>query len=92
VPLERFGVVQFADAPEPLSPDTHHESMHRRVPPGDGILPLRRFCDSISAKGYDGVVSTEVLSQQWRHGDLHEFTRASLDSSRALWNASIAKT
>ncbi|MGW0661449.1 sugar phosphate isomerase/epimerase family protein [Streptodolium elevatio] len=85
LPLDRFGFVQFADAPAPVSDDIHHESMHRRVLPGEGVFELRRFCDAVTGKGYDGVVSMEVLSEQWRQADLGDFARATLDSARRLW-------
>lgn len=85
LPVERFGFVQFADAPDPVSDDIHHESMHRRVLPGEGVFDLRRFCDTVGAKGYDGVVSMEVLSEQWRDADLTKFARATLVAGRELW-------
>ncbi|WP_436778313.1 sugar phosphate isomerase/epimerase family protein [Yinghuangia sp. YIM S09857] len=85
LPLERFGFVQFADAPEQVSDDIHQESMQRRVLPGEGVFDLRRFCDAVTGKGYDGVVSVEVLSERWRAADLGEFARATLRSTRDLW-------
>ncbi|WTW99561.1 sugar phosphate isomerase/epimerase [Streptomycetaceae bacterium NBC_01309] len=85
LPLERFGFVQFADAPAPVSEDIHHESMQRRVLPGEGVFDLRRFCDAVAGKGYDGVVSMEVLSERWRGADLGDFARATLGSARDLW-------
>lgn len=85
LPLARFGFVQFADAPPVLGDDLHHESMHRRVLPGEGEFDLRGFCDAVAAKGYDGVVSLEVLSDTWRAGDLDAFARATLATARASW-------
>ncbi|MFF7251115.1 hypothetical protein ACFZBU_45525 [Embleya sp. NPDC008237] len=91
LPLDRVGFVQFAHAPEPVSPDVHHESMHRRVLPARGVLDLDRFCATLVAKGYDGVVSVEPLSEAWRTADLHEFAAATLASSRSVWESATTR-
>ncbi|MET7298568.1 sugar phosphate isomerase/epimerase [Embleya sp. NPDC005575] len=97
LPLDRVGFVQFADAPEPISDDVHHESMHRRVLPGRGVLDLDRFCATLLAKGYDGVdgvdgvVSVELLSEAWRTADLREFADATLASSRSVWESAAMR-
>ncbi|MYS81493.1 sugar phosphate isomerase/epimerase family protein [Embleya scabrispora] len=91
LPLDRVGFVQFADAPAPMSDDAHHESMHRRVLPGRGVLDLDRFCATLVAKGYDGVVSVELLSESWRTADLHEFADATLASSRSVWESATTR-
>ncbi|MEU0939497.1 sugar phosphate isomerase/epimerase [Embleya sp. NPDC005971] len=90
LPAGRIGFVQFADAPAPISDDVHHESMHRRVLPGQGVLELDRFCAALSAKGYDGVVSVELLSDVWRAADLDIFAAATLAATRATWETAAA--
>ncbi|MGW1992052.1 sugar phosphate isomerase/epimerase family protein [Embleya sp. NPDC001921] len=85
LPLDRIGFVQFADAPAPVTDDTHHESMHRRVLPGRGVLDLDRFCATLAAKGYDDVVSVELLSDDWRTADLYTFAEATLAATRTAW-------
>ena len=42
------------------------ESLHRRALPGEGILELDRFATTLLEKGYDGIVSVEVLSAELR--------------------------
>ncbi len=42
------------------------ESLHRRALPGEGILELDRFATTLREKGYDGIVSVEVLSAELR--------------------------
>jgi len=92
LPSDRIGFVQFADAPEPESDDVHHESMHRRVLPGEGVLELDRFCATLLDRGFDGVVSVELLSGAWRSADLDTFAEATLASSRSVWDAAAAST
>ncbi|MCF2533640.1 sugar phosphate isomerase/epimerase family protein [Yinghuangia soli] len=91
LPLERIGFVQFADAPEMVSADLHAESMGRRVLPGEGILDLAGFCDALVGKGYDGVISVEVLSDAWRRAPLEDFAAATLSSTRAAWESAAAR-
>ena len=38
------------------------ESSHRRAVPGEGVLELDRFAETMRDRGYDGIVSVEVLS------------------------------
>lgn len=91
LPLERVGFVQFADAPEMISADLHAESMGRRVLPGEGVFDLDGFCDALVAKGYDGVVSVELLSETWRRAPLDDFAAATLRSTRASWDSAAAR-
>ncbi|MDI2131336.1 sugar phosphate isomerase/epimerase family protein [Yinghuangia seranimata] len=91
LPLDRIGFVQFADAPEMITTDLHAESMHRRVLPGEGVLDLAGFCDALVGKGYDGVVSVEVLSDTWRRAPLDTFAAATLHSTRNAWEAASAR-
>jgi sugar phosphate isomerase/epimerase len=67
VPLEDITYVQFTDALAPESRDRLvRETLHRRALPGEGILELRRFAATLLEKGYDGIVSVEVLSAELR--------------------------
>ncbi|NUU20677.1 MAG: sugar phosphate isomerase/epimerase [Streptomycetaceae bacterium] len=90
--LDHIGFVQFADAPPMVSDDLHHESMHRRVLPGEGELDLPAFCAALTGKGYDGVVSVELLSADLRAGDLAEFARATLATTRGVWEEAAIRT
>jgi sugar phosphate isomerase/epimerase len=63
VPLEDIAYLQFTDALEPEYQERMiRESLHRRAVPGEGILELDRFAATLREKGYDGIVSVEVLS------------------------------
>ncbi|MGR7002122.1 sugar phosphate isomerase/epimerase family protein [Yinghuangia aomiensis] len=87
LPLDLVGFVQFSDAPEPIHDDHHTESMHRRALPGEGVLDLPAFCGALLDKGYDGVVSVELLDDTWRAAPLPDFAEATLRTTRKVWDA-----
>ncbi len=67
VPLDDIAYVQFTDALEPEYRERMiRESLHRRALPGEGILELRRFAATLLDRGWDGLVSVEVLSAELR--------------------------
>lgn len=76
LPTGRIGFVQVCDAPVGASASDQYAMMNRRVLPGQGVLPLQCFIDLLIEKEYDGVLSVEVLSEQWRHRPLQDFTDA----------------
>lgn len=84
-PLERIGFLQFDDAPPLVGDDLGMELMNRRVLPGEGELDLDRFCRALVAKGFDGLVSVEVLSEEWRARPAADLVQASLAPTRAYW-------
>lgn len=85
LPVEEIAYVQFDDHPALESDDLVAETVGRRVMPGEGSFELDRFCEMIRAKGFDGVVSCEILSNETRHMDLGEFARRVHSSCRAYW-------
>ena len=85
LPLDALGFVQFDDAVPKESDDLSAELMNRRAMPGEGVLDLRRFCDTLLAKGFDGLVSVEVLSAAWRNRPIEEFTERTLAASKPYW-------
>jgi sugar phosphate isomerase/epimerase len=85
LPLEQLAYVQFDDHPALESPDLREECLHRRVFPGEGRFDLERFCASLRARGWDGLVSVEVLSSAWRGGDLEAFARRAYETSAPYW-------
>jgi sugar phosphate isomerase/epimerase len=85
LPLERIGFIQLDDALDSAVGTSHDDSMHGRVLPGEGALPIGRFRDVLDRKGFDGVVSVEVLSQAWRERPIDDFVSATLKSSRQVW-------
>jgi sugar phosphate isomerase/epimerase len=80
--------IQFDDARPMISDDLVAETIHRRTFPGDGEFDLVGYCDRIKAKGWDGVVSVEILDADWRDGSagsLHEFAQRAYESSARFW-------
>jgi sugar phosphate isomerase/epimerase len=85
VPLERIAYLQFDDALAPVDGPTMEEALNRRVMPGDGVLELDRFASTLRDRGWDGVVSVQVLSEELRQLPLPEFMRRAHDSALAYW-------
>jgi sugar phosphate isomerase/epimerase len=86
LPADRIAYVQFDDALPMVGDDIVQETIHRRTFPGDGEFDLEGFCAPLKANGFDGIVSVEVLSLDWRErGDLGEFARRAYAGSRRYW-------
>jgi sugar phosphate isomerase/epimerase len=66
VPLDSVAYVQFADALPPVSPKLGRETMDRRALPGEGVLDLRRFASTLLDRGWEGLVSVEILNADLR--------------------------
>ncbi|MFE2871336.1 sugar phosphate isomerase/epimerase family protein [Embleya sp. NPDC059259] len=64
LPVAEIAYVQIDDHPELLPPgaDFYTECMSRRVFPGEGVFELGTFRDALLTKGYDGLVSVEVIN------------------------------
>jgi len=78
--------LQFCDALPLGDMDLGDAMVNGRAMPGDGEFPLDEFCRHAVARGYDGVVSVEILSSVWRSRPLDEYVRTSLDSTRAWFD------
>jgi sugar phosphate isomerase/epimerase len=91
LPLDRLGYVQFTDAPPSASADLRTESLHRRTAPGEGELPLEEFAADLVNRGFDGLVSVEVLSRELRSADVTGTAAALLAATRAVWTAADAR-
>jgi sugar phosphate isomerase/epimerase len=88
LPLERLAYVQFDDHPElPAAGDLREALLHRRALPGEGVFDLTRFSRELRARGFDGLVSVEVLSSAWRGGDVAEFTRRAHAATARFWGS-----
>jgi sugar phosphate isomerase/epimerase len=85
VPLEAIAYVQFSDALPVESDDVLAETLARRVFPGDGEFDLEGWCERVRAKGFDGVVSVEVLNEALRDLDPAEFARRAYVSASRYW-------
>jgi sugar phosphate isomerase/epimerase len=86
VPLDRVAYVQFADALQPLGAVNMEEAMTRRALPGEGMLELDRFATTLRSRGWDGVVSMQVLSDDLRRLPLAEYTRQVHDAAVPYWS------
>ena len=84
LPDERLAYVQLDDALEP-SDNAQHDTLHRRALPGEGNLDLARFSAALRDRGFNGVVSIEVLSDVWRRESVEAFTAAARRSVDPLF-------
>jgi sugar phosphate isomerase/epimerase len=85
VPFERVAYVQFADALQPVGEVDMHEAMHRRALPGDGVLDLDRFVATLRDRGWDALVSMQVLSDELRRLSVEDSTRLIHDAGARYW-------
>jgi sugar phosphate isomerase/epimerase len=85
LPLDRIAYVQFDDHPALASDDLREETIHRRVFPGEGCFDLERFSRTLRARGFDGLVSVEILSKAWRGGDVEAFASQAYRASAPYW-------
>ncbi len=86
VPLEAIAYLQFADALSPLGPLDLEEAMTRRALPGQGVLPLERFAETFRRRGWDGIVSLQVLSDELRRLPVAEYVRLVHDAAVPYWS------
>jgi sugar phosphate isomerase/epimerase len=85
VPLEKIAYVQFTDGLAPVSSDLMRETMDRRAFPGEGVLELDRFAATLLDRGWQGVVSVEVLNQELRELPVPEFARRAYSAAAPYW-------
>ena len=85
LPLDEIAYVQFDDHPALEGVDLIAETIDRRVMPGEGRFELPRFCGLMREKGFDAVVSCEILSKETRQMDLGDFAQRVYASSRSFW-------
>ena len=70
---------------DPGTADLSDAMVNGRTMPGDGEFPLDEFCAHATARGFDGVVSVEILSSAWRSRPIDEFVRTSLTTTRSCF-------
>jgi sugar phosphate isomerase/epimerase len=85
IALEEISYVQFSDALPPESEKLGRETMKRRALPGEGILELDRFATTLLERGFDGLVSLEILSEVWRERSVSEFASAAYQAAAPYW-------
>jgi len=87
VPLDDIAYVQFTDALEPEYRDRMiRESLHRRALPGEGVLDLNRFAATFLDRGWDGMVSVEVLSAALRQLPVDAVVERLYTTTAAYWS------
>lgn len=86
LPSAELAYVQFSDHPPLASDDLTEETLHRRVVPGEGVLPLARFVEAVRAKGYAGPVAAEVISAELRKLPPAEAARRVHRAMAPYWN------
>ena len=86
LPDHDLAFLQFCDALPLRDGDLGDAMVNGRAMPGDGEFALDEFCWHSVARGYDGVVSVEILSSAWRSRPLDEFVTTSLDTTRAWFD------
>ncbi|HEX4864755.1 MAG TPA: sugar phosphate isomerase/epimerase [Acidimicrobiales bacterium] len=86
IPLHRIAYVQFADALDPIPNDLMDETMNRRAMPGTGMFELERFATTLLERGWEGLVSVEVLSRELGSLSTQEFARAAHSRTLAYWS------
>ena len=85
IPLELIAYVQFADALDPVTDKMMSETLNRRALPGEGVLDLRRFAGTLRDRGWEGLVSAEVLNHELRQRPVREFARRCYDATARYW-------
>ena len=87
VPLEAIAYIQFDDALPIISDDLQDETVNRRTFPGDGEFDLNGFCAGMKNKGFDGMVSVEIINAEWRERDIFEFAKRAFVSTVRFWQS-----
>jgi sugar phosphate isomerase/epimerase len=84
--------LQFCDALPLGDMDMGDAMVNGRAMPGDGEFPLDEFCRHTVERGYDGVVSVEILSSAWRNRPLDEYVTTSLETSKSSFDRAKGQT
>jgi sugar phosphate isomerase/epimerase len=83
--LDDIAFVQFDDALPPGN-DSRADTLHRRALPGEGELDLARFAARLRDRGFEGVVSVEVLAEHDRDDPVEAFARRCLQTTEPYWS------
>jgi 4-hydroxyphenylpyruvate dioxygenase len=82
IPADRIALVQIADAPG-IEMDLLHLSRHYRCFPGQGDLPVAAMMGKLEEIGYQGFISHEIFSDDFRAASTR---RIATDGMRSfLW-------
>jgi 4-hydroxyphenylpyruvate dioxygenase len=80
IPKDKFTMVQVADAPK-YDMGAMHLGRHYRCFPGQGSYPVVEFLNAVKATGYDGYLSHEIFSDEFRSSLIEP---VALDGKRSL--------
>jgi sugar phosphate isomerase/epimerase len=83
LPIDELAMVQFTDGLP--AGDDRAATMNRRAIPGEGELDLTAFVGNVRARGFDGLVSLEVLSERDRSRSVEDFAFACYTASMRYW-------
>ena len=73
VPLEQIAYVHFTDVLVPEEVRTKERALPPRVFPGDGVLELSRFAQTLRDREWSGTVSVEIMNRASRDLPVGEF-------------------
>jgi sugar phosphate isomerase/epimerase len=88
---DQIALVHVNDAPA-SERDLVYESRFRRLPVGSGTFAIDEFAAALAATGYDGVLSTEVLSSALRRRPPADGARELLESLHRSWPVDPLRT
>ena len=80
IPARKIALVQLADAPD-IAMDVLQLSRHDRCFPGQGDYPVEDFMRRLLRTGYDGTISHEIFSDEFRSGSSRE---VAVDGMRSM--------
>jgi sugar phosphate isomerase/epimerase len=80
----RIVMLHLSGGAPPFGDDPVYESRFRRLPVGAGTFPIHEFLEAVTAHGFEGVVSAEVLSAELRAAPPEEGARTLMHSLLAL--------
>jgi 4-hydroxyphenylpyruvate dioxygenase len=80
IPKEKFTIIQVADALK-FDMGAMYLGRHHRSFPGQGSFPVVEFLEAVRATGYDGYLSHEVFSDEFRSSQIDP---VALDGKRSL--------
>jgi sugar phosphate isomerase/epimerase len=79
-----LAMIQLSDRLGSAGEDPSFESSNRRVLPGQGVLDLSSLFETLRATGWDGAVSLEILSAEFRSDDPGAVARAAWQTTNRL--------
>ena len=82
---DRIFGVQLCDAPaEPVLADLALDSLHYRLLPGEGVIPLVEIVQALDGIGYRGPMGAEIFSDALNELAANEVGERAARSTRAL--------